>query len=163
MLPAAIAAFLALCPLVVMVTGILVRADNAATERAESSWHQVDAVLLQAAAAPAQLGDVRVSLAPARWTLGGRQLTGVVAAPNGAPAGSHVMALLDRAGNVELSRLTTAEASQRIVDATLLGFAVLAALLTVALLLARRCLDRFRLASWETAWLAVGPAWSRPG
>ena len=33
--------------------------------------------------------------------------------------------------------------------------------LAIMLVLARRFLDRRRLAGWETAWLAVGPTWSR--
>src|SRR5271170_7259274 len=49
LLPAMIAAFLILGPLVAGAAGLWVHADNAAAQRATQSWHQAPAVLLQAA------------------------------------------------------------------------------------------------------------------
>jgi hypothetical protein len=41
----------------------------------------------------------------------------------------------------------------------LLALAALAVVVAVLTRLARWALDRKRIASWETAWLAVGPRW----
>ena len=49
LLPVAIAAFLALCPIVAVVTGVWVRADNAAQRHDQLSWHREQAVLQAAA------------------------------------------------------------------------------------------------------------------
>jgi hypothetical protein len=62
---------------------------------------------------------------------------------------------------VHVPPLTRDGASGRVVEASVLGLAVLAVALAIMLVLARRFLDRRRLAGWETAWLAVGPTWSR--
>ena len=56
LLPAVIAVFLALCPVVAVVTAAWVHADNAAARHAQLSWHRAEAVLLQAAPGS---GDVR--------------------------------------------------------------------------------------------------------
>ena len=57
--------------------------------------------------------------------------------------------------------LTPAQARGRVIVAAVIFVASLAVLLAGLTLLARRVLDRRRLASWETAWLSVGPIWSR--
>jgi hypothetical protein len=166
LLPAVIAAFLAASPLVAGAAGLWVRADNAAAKHAQLSWHRVPAVLLEAAPGPAMSDNgantwvVRTS---ARWTADGRPRIASVPAPAGTRAGSTVPVWLDRAGNVRMPPLTAAQASDRVVVATLIALAGLAVLLAGMALLARRVLDRRRLAGWETAWLSVGPHWSHQG
>jgi hypothetical protein len=59
--------------------------------------------------------------------------------------------------------VTTAQAGDRVLADTVIALAGLAAMLAGLAWLARRVLDRRRLAGWETAWLAVGPRWSRQG
>ncbi len=54
LVPAAIVAFLALCPLVLTVTGSWMRAAAASQLQAQASWHSVQAVLLQPVAGPEQ-------------------------------------------------------------------------------------------------------------
>jgi hypothetical protein len=166
LLPVVIAAFLALCPLVAGAAGLWVRADNAAAEHAQLSWHRVPAVLLQAAAGPMWPGSGAhswVVWTSARWTAGGRPRIGSVPAPARTRAGSTVPVWLDRAGKVRMPPLTAAQASNRVVVAMLIALAGLAVLLAGTALLARRVLDRRRLADWEIAWLSVGPQWSRQG
>jgi hypothetical protein len=165
LLPAAVAAFLILGPLVAGVTGLRVHADNLAAQRAEHSWHRVPAVLLQGAPGPMMSDNGANSWlvwTPARWTAGGRAHVGSIPAPAGTSAGSTVPVWLNRAGNVQVP-LTTAGARDRIIIAGALVLAVLAALLAGLTLLSRRMLDRMRLAGWEAAWLSVGPQWSRHG
>ena len=50
--PVAIVAFLALSPLVAGLVDMGVRADNAAAQHVQQSWHPVSAVLLRAAPGP---------------------------------------------------------------------------------------------------------------
>jgi len=164
--PAAVTVFLALFPLVVIETGSLVRADNAAIERAQSSWRPVHATLQRTVPGTAQPGygaSEWQDPTPARWTADGRTRTGYVPAPAGARAGATVTIWVDGAGNVQLEPMTKAEAHERVIESTLSVFAILAALLIAMTQLARWALDRRRLASWESAWLSVGPVWSRQG
>jgi hypothetical protein len=166
LLPAAIAVFLAASPLVAGTAGLWVRADNAAAEHAQLSWHRVPAVLLQAVPRPEMSDNGAnswVVWTPARWTAAGRQRIASVPALAGTRAGSTVPVWLDRAGNVRVPPLTAAQASDRVVVVTLTAMACLAVLLAGMTLLARRVLDRRRLAGWETAWLSAGPQWSHQG
>jgi len=165
LLPAAVALFLILGPLVAGATGLRVHADNLAAQRAEHSWQRVPAVLLQAAPGPmmSDNGDNSwLVWTPARWTADGRVHVGSIPAPAGTSAGTTVPVWLDRAGNVQVP-LTAVGARDRIMIAGALALAVLAAFLAGLALLGRRVLDRRRLAEWEAAWLSVGPQWSRQG
>jgi hypothetical protein len=166
LLPAAIVVFLALCPLVASVSSLWTRADNAAVRHAALSWVQVPAVLLQAVPGPEQAdhgANTWTTWTPASWTFGGRHYTGAVPAAAGTPAGRTVTAYLSRSGQVELPPLTAQQRGARADTATTMTLLVLAVLLAAACAVGRRILDRRRLAGWETAWLAVGPRWSRLG
>ena len=165
MLPAAIAAFLILGPLLAGVTGLRIHADNVAAQRAEHSWQRVPALLLQAAPGPMMSDNGANSWlvwTPARWTAGGLAHVGSVPAPAGTSAGTTVPVWLDRAGNVQVP-LTALGARDRVIIAGALVLALLAAFLAGLTLLGRLILDRRRLAGWEAAWLSVGPQWSRQG
>jgi hypothetical protein len=162
LLPAAIAAFLVAGPLAAFAADTWVRADNAAARHTQLAWHRGSAVLLQAAPGPAITDNGAngwTAWTPAQWTFGGKPQTGDVPALSGSRADSAVTIWLDRAGTVRMP-LTAAQASDRVVAAMLIALAVLAVALTGLTLLARLVLDRRRLASWETDWLAVGPSWS---
>ncbi len=164
LLPAVIAAFLALGPLFASAAGLWAHAGNAAAQRAERSWHEVSAVLLQPVAGPMTSengADTWLVWAPARWTADGRPQAGDIPAPAGTREDAVVPVWLDRAGHVQVPPLTAAGARNRIVVAALFALAGLAAALTALAVLARWVLDRRRIAGWETAWLSVGPQWSR--
>jgi hypothetical protein len=166
LVPAAIAVFLVLGPLVAGVAGGWVRADNAAARHAQLSWHRVPAVLLAAASRPMMSDNGAnswVTWTPARWTSGGSQRLGNVPAASGTRAGRTVPVWLDRAGNVRMPPLTADQAWGRVLNAALIALAGLAVLVTGMALLGRRVLDRRRLADWETTWRAVSPQWSRQG
>ncbi len=166
LLPAAIALFLALCPVVAVLAGIWVRADNAAARHAQLSWHPADAVLLRAAPGPAMSDDGANSWVVwtlAKWTVDGRRYVGDVPAVAGSRAGSTMTVWLDRTGRVRTPPLTAAQVGGRVGTATWFCLALLAVLLAVLAGLARQILDKRRLAGWETAWLTVGPRWSHQG
>ncbi len=164
LLPAAIVAFLVLGPLAAAVAGLWVHADNAAVQRADKSWHQVSAVLLEPVPGPLFPGNGSNSWlvwSPARWVADGHARTGDVPAPAGANADTTVMVWLNQAGKVQAPPLSAAGARNRIVITVLFTLAGLVTLLTVLGVAARWLLDRKRIASWEAGWLAVGPQWSR--
>ncbi len=161
LLPAVIAVFLILSPLVAGTAAAAVRADNAAAQRATQSWHQVPAVLLRAAPGPMWPGNTWLVWTPARWPAGGRPHTGDVPAPAGTKAGATVRVWLDRAGSVQVPPPALAYARDRVMVGMLIAVTALALLLAGLTLLIRRILDRRRLAGWAAAWLSVGPQWSR--
>jgi len=164
LLPGVIAAFVTLSPLVAAATSAWAGAGNAAARHAEQSWHRVPALLLQAAPGP-EMSDhganTWLAWTRARWVTDGRPRQGLVPAPAKTRAGSTVPVWLDRAGNPQMPPPTAAQAGDRVVVATSIALAGLAALLACAALLTRLVLDRRRLASWDTAWLSAGPNWSR--
>ena len=166
LLHAVIAAFLIIGPLVAVAAGLRMHADNAAAQRAQMSWHPVNGVVLRAVPGP-EMSDngtnTWVTWTPARWTAAGQTRTGEVPATAGTWEGSTIRIWLDRAGNVQMRPLTAAQASDRVVNAALTALAGLAVLLAIMALLARRMLDRRRLAGWEADWQAVGPQWSHHG
>jgi hypothetical protein len=166
LLPGVIVSFLALSPLVAGGAVMWVRADVAAARHTALSWHRVPAVLLRPAAGP-EMSDnganTWVVWTLARWTADGRQRLGIVPVRAKTSAGSSVAVWLDRAGNVQMPPLLAGETRDRLEVAALVALASLAVLLATVALVTRRILDRRRLAGWETAWLSVGPYWTRQG
>ncbi len=164
LVPVAIVVFVALCPLILALVGNWARAANASEERAQAHWHHVQAVLLHSVPGAEQADhgtNSWIAWTPVRWTAGGIEHTAVVPVPSGTRAGAVVTVWLDSAGKAHVPPLTRDGASGRVLEASVLGLAVLAVALAIMIMLARRFLDRRRLAGWETAWLAVGPTWSR--
>lgn len=166
LLPGTIAIFLALSPLVAGLAGVVVRADNSAATNASHAWHSVQAVVLQAAAGPEQTdqgANTWLVWTRAQWAADGHQHVAEVPVAAGSAAGRAVTIWLDSAGKVHLPPLTAAQDRSRVRNAMLLAVGGLAVVLAGLALLGWRILNRRRLAAWETAWLAVGPRWSRQG
>jgi hypothetical protein len=164
LLPAAIAAFLVLGPLVGGGVASWIKGDTAAARQAQHSWHRVSAVLLAAAPGPMMADDRASSLivwTPAHWTWDGHRQHGRVPATAGTGAGSKVAVWLNPAGQVQRPPLTAAQAKDRVIVAVSMALIVLAVFLAALAWIIGRVLDWRRLAGWETAWLAVGPQWSR--
>ena len=164
LLPVTIVTFLLLGPLVAGLVGLRMQADNAAAHRAEQSWHRVPAVLLKAAPGPMMSdngANTWLVWTPASWAANGRSRTGIVPAPSGTKAGSTVRVWVDQTGTVRVPPLNAARAADRIAIAMGFALAALAVFLTGLALVTRSVLDHRRLADWETAWLSVGPDWSR--
>ena len=163
LLPAACAAFLLLGPLIAVLAGTWVHAENAAVQRAEQSWRPVPAVLLRAAPGPEVTdhgANTWYESALARWTVDGRTRVGDIPVPAGSSAGSTQTAWLDAAGRVQMPPLTPAQLGDATVTAVLIALTGLAVVIGILTVLVKWLLDRRRLASWGTAWLAVEPRWS---
>jgi hypothetical protein len=98
----------------------------------------------------------------ARWTTrGGAVRTGSVQAPQGARAGSTVRVWTDRSGTLTGPPLQRSQVRAWVLMMALIAPVMLALLLMAALGLSRQALERRRLASWEHAWSAVEPHWTR--
>jgi hypothetical protein len=166
LLPAVLAVFVGLCPVVAGVAGNWIRKDNAAALHASLTWHKVRAVLLESAPGPEQApngASTWIEWMPARWVSGGRPHTADVPAIAGSKEGTTLTVWLNPAGQVQSAPLTPVQVTDRVTATTAVVLAGLIVVLASLAWLGRWWLDRRRLAGWESAWLSVGPRWSRHG
>jgi hypothetical protein len=134
---------------------------GAADQRAERSWHQVPAVLLQAPPAPARelVGYSRVQ---ARWTApDGRARTGQILVSTGLAAGQTVPLWVDVAGSPTGPPPTHRAAVASEATAAVVAAAALGVVLLCLAWAGRWVLDRRRLADWGVTWASVGPQWTK--
>jgi hypothetical protein len=155
--------FLIAGPILAIVAGRLTDDFELRQQRAERSWRQVPATLLQSpAAAIGTAYGTSGSWAPARWQApGGGPRTGLVPAPLNAPAGQRVPIWEDASGRLEVMPVTQLDIDCDVTLAAAITPMLLACLLVIAGWSARQLLDRQRLAGWERAWRTVGPRWTR--
>jgi len=156
-----LAVFLAGAPLLSVAAIGWAGRGGVADQRAEHSWRQVPAVLLQAPPGPAREA-VDASRVLARWTApDGRARTGQILVSTGLAAGRTVPLWVDAAGSPAgpppAHRAVRArEATAAVVAAAALGIVLLSLALA-----GRWVLDRRRLAEWEVTWASVGPQWTK--
>lgn len=129
----------------------------------QAASRQVTATLLTAV--PAQRANgaqwASTSEALATWTApGGKVVTGEVPAAAGTRAGATVRVWSDRAGQLTNPPLRAAQVTQLAALGAIAGVIALAVALAVAGLVARRALDRRRLAGWDADWRVTGPRWT---
>jgi hypothetical protein len=155
--------FLAGVPLAALAAAGRAAADGARAEQAQAGWRQVPAVLLRDAPDPAH-ALYQASLEPlvrARWAApDGTAREGEVYAPGGARAGSTVTVWTDRSGRAEGSPVRRADVAIGEALAALAAAVLAGAAVAVTGLLARRALDRRRLAAWNAEWSRTGPRWT---
>ena len=158
-----LAAFLAGLPFAAHVAGSWGYATSAREAQAQrASLHQVPATLLKAAPAwNAYANGQGLPEVDARWRApDGQVRTGEVFVPAGAAAGSTVLVWTNRAGVLTGPPLGPTQLASRAQLAAGAAAGSLAIALSAAGWLARRFLDRRRLAAWDADWLATGPRWS---
>lgn len=154
-------AFLIAAPLSAMAAAHAAFGIGSATARAQqASWHQVPAILLEAAA-PGSLYTGNQSWAQARWTApNGTARTGAVLAPPGTQAGGTIMVWVDRSGKVTTAPLEPSQVrNQALLIAALAPVAVAVVLLCIGLV-GHRVFESRRAAAWETDWGATEPQWT---
>jgi hypothetical protein len=162
LLPAALAAFLVLGPLVGWAAAGLAHRANAATWQADRALHRAPATLLAAAPGPAYASaSTWMDWTAARWTQGGEPRTALVPTAAGTPQGARVQVWLDPKGRVAVPPLSAGQATERVQVTTALALAALALLLGVAAAIVRARLTRAQITSWAADWRAVEPLWSR--
>ena len=159
-----LAAFLAGAPFATHAAGswaYTLSAREAQVQRA--GLHHVPATLLETAPAwnaYANSGGAAPDV-DARWRApGGQVRTGKVFVPPGTAAGSTVLVWTNQAGQLADPPLGPTQLASRALLAEAAAAGSLATVLIVAGWLARRSLDRRRLAAWDADWLATGPRWS---
>ena len=158
-----LAAFLAGAPFATHAAGSWAYATSAREAQAQrASLRQVPATLLKAA--PAWNGYGNGGGLPevdARWrATDGQVRAGEVFVQVGAAAGSTVLVWTNRTGQLTGPPLGPAQLARRAQMAASAAAGSLAIVLIAAGWLARKFLDRRRLAAWDADWLATGPRWS---
>jgi hypothetical protein len=157
-------AFLVGAPLLAVACGQW--AGSAALKMAKTQHtarHQVTAVLTADTPDPAQTayGGLMPVEVPARWTTpDGITHAGKVFAPAGDKAGSLVSIWIDAAGHQTTAPMRASDASSQRALAALLAPVALGMVLLGAWSLARRILDKRRMAAWDADWQATGPRWT---
>jgi hypothetical protein len=163
---ALLAMFLIGAPLSWAAAGHWVQQGGTLEQRAQQSWHQVPAVLLQTAPVLSDF-DVRTSLnlqvsVRARWPgPGGQKLVGNVPVTPGTPAGRTVEVWVDGSGRPTGVPLLHAELVKREIGAEVLAPIGLAIVLLAVGCVVRLLMNRRRLAGWEAGWASIGPRWTR--
>ena len=156
-------AFFASVPLLVPMVGQAARVDSLQQVRQESSWREVNAVLLKHA--PNEVygynttGTVWVT---GRWRApSGGVRTGLVPTSVGAPAGTVVKVWVDNAGQLTGGHpLSAGDVGEQVLGIEILlviGLGVTAVGLGG---LARWLANRRRMACWRAEWACFGPRWS---
>lgn len=158
-----LAVFLAGAPFAAHAAGSWAYATSAREAQAQrASLRQVPATLLKPAPAwNAYANGGGVPEVDARWRAADGQVrTGEVFVPAGAAAGSVVLVWTNQAGQLVGPPLGPTQLASRAQLAAAAAAGCLAVALIAAGWLARRSLNRRRLAAWDADWLANGPRWS---
>jgi hypothetical protein len=158
--------FLAGAPLSWIAAGRWVQHGGQSEQRAQQSWHQIPAVLLETAPRLPRYYD-RTSWAPqvrvvARWNLpSGQAREGDISVPAGTPIGQRVRVWVDSSGRPTGPPLFPSVLANREVSAEVIAPLALAILLLALARLIRWVMDRRRLAGWEADWDFTGPRWTK--
>ena len=157
-----ITGFLAAAPFAAHAAGSWAHASAVRDAQAQrASLHQVTATLSGAAPVLGSYGSASDFTVEARWRApDGRVRTGelFVTAPVAAARSTRIW--VDRAGRLTGPPLNRDQVTGRVQLAAGVAVGGLAVLLITTAWLARRGIDRRRMAAWEADWLANGPRWS---
>jgi hypothetical protein len=129
----------------------------------QAGGHRVLATLLRSVPSGSDsFTELNLSWVRARWPVpGGPVRTGYVQAPAGSRAGRTVQVWLDRSGWPTVAPWPRDQVQGWVLMMAILAPAMLALALLAVMGLIGHLLDRRRLASWQQAWAAVGPQWTR--
>jgi len=161
-LGALLAAFLAAAPFAAHTAGSWGYAAAARAAQAQrASLHQVTAALLRPEPVLSSYGSASAVVVAARWRVpDGRIRTGQLYVTADVAAGHTTRVWVDQAGRLTGPPLTRDQLAGRGELAAVVAVGGLATMLITAAWLARRSLDRRRMAAWEADWLANGPRWT---
>jgi hypothetical protein len=153
--------FLACAPLAALGTGTWAhaRAQQAANTQLATRY-QVMAVTLGPMQAEPSSGLVAHE-AKARWTApDGRVVTDTLPVPAGTKAGTKIPLWVTGDGQAALQPMSESGVTSLTVLGGAVGPIALAILLTGSGLLARRSIDKRRMAAWDADWRATAPRWT---
>jgi hypothetical protein len=157
-----LAAFLGVAPIAAHAAGSWAYAASAREAQAQQAGaHQIPATLLRAAP---PLGAYAAGAAPdvdVQWRApDGQMRTGQVLVTSAAATGSTVLVWINQAGQLADPPLRHTQVVMRAEQAAVGAVVSLAIMLFVIGWLARKSLDRRRLAAWDADWLTNGPSWT---
>jgi len=155
-------AFLVGAPLTALASGSWAHAIAQRAELAQvASRHQVTAVVLKAAG-PATAGSWNLSsVTSARWTApDGTVVTGELPVPAYTSAGATVRVWTTRDGQLTSMPMGESQVAYLADLGEITGAATVALLLALVGVLARRSLDKRRMAAWESDWQSTEPRWT---
>jgi hypothetical protein len=157
-----LAAFLAAAPFAAQAAGHWAAASATRQAQAQrASLTQVTATLVRQAPVWSGYGSGTGATTTARWRApDGQARSGEVFATADALTDGTVRIWVDHSGQLANPPLTRDQVAGRTQLAAGSAVAGLAMMLAAAGWLARRALDRRRLAGWDAEWLANGPRWS---
>lgn len=164
MLAVLVIAFLAAAPFVAQASAGWghARAQQAQTAQ-EASWRQVPAVVLKPEST-VQGGGGYPALqvqAQARWKApDGKVVTGEIPVPLGTAAGATVRVWTTSDGQLTEPPMRDSQVAGTAGFAGAVGIVAFAVLLVITGTLARRALDKRRMAAWGAEWRATGPRWT---
>jgi hypothetical protein len=158
-----LATFLIAAPVLAIVAGRVTNDMGLREQRAEQSWQQVSATVMQGVATAIEptYGSTG-NWVLARWTTpGGRQLKGLLSVDTTARPGQRIRIWINGAGHLTAPPLSHTEIEFNVALAALVAPVVLAVVLLAAAGSVHLVLNRRRMADWEQAWRSVGPRWTR--
>jgi hypothetical protein len=153
-------AFLAAAPFIAQASGGYAYAKaHQAQLSEEASWHQVPARVLKAESSGG--AGYAAPEAQARWTApDGKVITGEIPVLLTTAAGATVPLWVTDDGQLTDQPLTDAQVSDSRYFAGTFGVITLATVLAITGFLARRTLNKRRMAAWDADWRATGPRWT---
>lgn len=155
-----LAVFLIGAPVACTVTGLWTYHVVMAEQRAEQSWHQVQAVVLKSVP-PQDSYYGGVAWTWAAWTAAGHRHEGTIPVSDGTHAGARVPAWVDASGQWSGPPLSRASALLQVADYVVVTPVALGVVLLLLGAAGHYLLDRRRMTRWETDWASVGPQWTR--
>jgi hypothetical protein len=155
-------AFLVGAPLAALASGAWAHTTAQRAEVAQAAArHQVTAVVLTPPTLPTVGSWGQDSLAQARWTApDGRVVTGEISVPVGTRAGAAVPVWTTRGGQLTSHPLGDSQVASMTELGEITGATGVALLLAIIGVLARRSLDKRRMAAWDANWQSTGPRWT---
>jgi hypothetical protein len=155
-------AFIAAAPFAALACGAWARATAHQVQATQQvSRYQVPAVVLPVPAG-SQASGYAAPEARARWTApDGKVISDQVPVLAATAAGTVVRVWVTRDGQLTDAPLQDTQVAGQADFAATAGVVALAAMLAVTGALARRALDKRRIAAWDADWRATGRRWTR--
>ncbi|HVV18493.1 MAG TPA: hypothetical protein VHF06_03610 [Pseudonocardiaceae bacterium] len=162
---AAVVLTIAATPLAMSFGSACYHSSMALSAEQTATSHAVTATLVEATNTTVTLESMATTVpATARWTgPDGSRHTGIVSAPQQAPAGTTVHIWTDAHGTPIDAPLSPAQAWGRGVLIGILTMLAAAAVCAVSLFVLRLRLDKIRYAAWEAEWREIDPWRTRHG
>ena len=148
-------------PLAALAAGAWAHAIAHRAELAQTATRRQDTAVVLTAAGVAVGSWDPVSVVQARWTApDGTVMKGELPVPAGTSTGATVRIWVTRDGQLTSHPISESQVAHATDLGEVAGAASVALLLALVGVLARRSLDKRRMAAWEADWQSTGPRWT---